>query len=149
MRKRIQIHSLEETKQLAEKLALFIKPGYLITMLGDLGAGKTTFTKYLGQALGVKKTINSPTFTILKEYQGKFPIYHIDAYRLEGMEQDLGLEDIVEGDGLCIVEWPSFLEYCLPKERIEIEIRRSSEEGRDVYIRVIGDKYAAIEENIV
>ncbi len=149
MESKVQVHSLEQTKILADKLASLIRPGYLITMTGDLGAGKTTFTKYLGKALGVKKTINSPTFTILKEYQGRMPIYHIDAYRLEGIIQDLGFDDLFEGDGLCIVEWPSFLEYCLPAERIEIEIRRSDDESREFYIRVIGNKYRSVWEELV
>ncbi len=149
MERKIPIDSLEQTKILAEKLASLVRPGYIITLTGDLGAGKTTFTKYLGKALGVKKTINSPTFTILKEYKGIMPIYHIDAYRLEGMSQDLGFEDLFEGDGLCIVEWPSFIEDCLPTERIEIEIKIAKEEHRDFYIRTIGDKYTSIEEGLV
>lgn len=149
MERKIPIDSLEQTKILAEKLASLVRPGYIITLTGDLGAGKTTFTKYLGKALGVKKTINSPTFTILKEYKGIMPIYHIDAYRLEGMRQDLGFEDLFEGDGLCIVEWPSFIEDCLPTERIEIEIKIAKEEHRDFYIRTIGDKYTPIEEGFV
>ena len=92
--KQIPVCSLEETGELGLKLASLIKPGMLITLSGDLGAGKTTFTKYLGKGLGVKKTINSPTFTILKIYQGtSMPVYHIDAYRLEGITQDLGFEE--------------------------------------------------------
>ena len=88
--KQIPVCSLEETRELGMKLASLIKPGMLITLSGDLGAGKTTFTKYLGKGLGVKKTINSPTFTILKIYQGaSMPVYHIDAYRLEGITQVL------------------------------------------------------------
>lgn len=129
--KQIKVHSIEETNILGEKLAQFIQPGMLITLSGDLGAGKTTFTKSLGKHLGVQKTINSPTFTILKIYQGKMPIYHIDAYRLEGVTQDLGFEEYFEDDGLCIIEWPAFIKDHLPKERLEITITRGSEEHEE------------------
>ena len=90
--KQIPVCSLEETGELGLKLASLIKPGMLITLSGDLGAGKTTFTKYLGKGLGVKKTINSPTFTILKIYQGtSMPVYHIDPI---GWRESLRISDL-------------------------------------------------------
>ena len=147
--KYIEIQFLEDTKQLAEKLASLIEPGMLITLSGDLGAGKTTFTKYLGKGIGVKKTINSPTFTILKIYQGNMPLYHIDAYRLEGITQDLGFEDYFEDDGLCIIEWPQFVEEQLPKERLAITIRRKEDEsdGKRLFIlEPFGVKYEKLVE---
>ena len=104
--KTIEIHSLEETNALAEALAAKVFPGLLVTLKGDLGAGKTTFTKAFGRSLGVNKTINSPTFNILKIYQGSLPFYHIDAYRLEGITQDLGFEEVFADEGVCVVEWP-------------------------------------------
>lgn len=93
--KEIQIHSLEETQMLAQRLAQVLPRPSLITLSGDLGAGKTTFTKALGKALGVKGTINSPTFTILKSYEmdGGWMLHHVDAYRLEGITQELGIEE--------------------------------------------------------
>lgn len=107
--------------------------------------GKTTLTKSIGKALGVKKVINSPTFTILKTYYGKMPLYHIDAYRLEGISQDLGFEEIFEDDGVCVVEWPHYIEEQLPKERLRIEIRRIDEEVRLFIIEGIGKAYEEIE----
>lgn len=149
--KQIEVHSLEETKALGLTVSKLIKPGMLLTLSGDLGAGKTTFTKYLGKGLGVEKTINSPTFTILKIYKGRMPVYHMDAYRLEGIAQDLGFEDYYESDGLCIVEWPNFIEYQLPKERLEIIITRIEDEadGQRLFsFHPIGKLYEAIVEEL-
>ncbi len=143
--KQITIHSLEETEALGLRIASLMEPGMLITLTGDLGAGKTTFTKSLGKGLGVKKTINSPTFTILKIYQGRMPLYHMDVYRLEGIEQDLGFEEYFESDGVCVVEWPNFIEDQLPKNRLEIDIRRMDENSRVFNISGIGEKYSKIE----
>lgn len=147
--KTILIHSLEETKVFAQTIAKHLKPGMLLTLSGDLGAGKTTFTKYLGEAIGVKKTINSPTFTILKVYQGRMPLYHIDAYRMEGIEQDLGFEEYYDGDGVCIVEWPSFIDAQLPQQRLEIRIHRINEDERNIEIDAKGTQYEKILEEFV
>lgn len=147
--KRIEINTIEETNALAKRLSAFLKPGMLITMKGDLGAGKTTFTKAIGKGIGVKKTINSPTFTILKIYHGDMPLYHMDAYRLEGISQDLGFDEYFEGDGLCIVEWPDYMKDQLPQERLEICILRAGDEADEKRIfefRGIGEKYVAVEE---
>lgn len=147
--KQIPVCSLKETGELGLKLASLLKPGMLITLSGDLGAGKTTFTKYLGKGLGVKKTINSPTFMILKIYQGTaMPIYHIDAYRLEGITQDLGFEEYFEDDGLCVIEWPHFIEDQLPMKRLDIAITRQEgeEETRMFTFTPNGSEYEAIVE---
>lgn len=141
----IKLNSLEDTTALGEKIASFLVEGSLITLTGDLGAGKTTLTKAIGKALGVKKTINSPTFTILKTYYGRCPLYHIDAYRLEGMTQDLGFEEVFEDDGVCIVEWPHFIDSILPKERLHITILRLDEDVRLAKIEGIGERYREME----
>ncbi|WP_394219611.1 tRNA (adenosine(37)-N6)-threonylcarbamoyltransferase complex ATPase subunit type 1 TsaE [Halobacillus trueperi] len=115
--------STEETQQMAESLGQRLQPGDVLTLEGDLGAGKTTFTKGLGRGLGVKRTINSPTFTIMKEYQGRIPFYHMDVYRLEESDEDLGFDEYFEGDGVTVVEWAQFIEEFLPDERLDITIR--------------------------
>ncbi len=92
---RLITYSAEQTRALAEKLAGFLSAGSLITLSGQLGAGKTTFTQGLAKGLGVERKVTSPTFTILKIYQGRLPLYHIDAYRLEGLDQDLGFEEYI------------------------------------------------------
>lgn len=142
--KKIVIDSLEETAVLGEKLGSMLFPGALITLSGDLGAGKTTLTKSIGKALGVKKVINSPTFTILKSYKGRLPLFHIDAYRLEGISQDLGFEEVFDADGVCVVEWPHYIESQLPKERLEIEILRSAEDKRTFCLHAKGERYEKI-----
>lgn len=147
--KTIRIHSVQETKVLAEKLANRIrhKPA-LILLEGDLGAGKTTFTKAFGKALGVKRTINSPTFTILKSYQmedGRM-LHHIDAYRMEGITQDLGFEEVFDEDAICVVEWPNFIASFLPKECLKIRIMREGEEERRFECTSYGEAYKHIVE---
>ena len=140
----IKIYSSEETINLGEKIARLIKPGMLITLKGDLGAGKTTFTKGIGKGLDIKKAINSPTFTIMKIYNGRMPLYHIDAYRLEEHFQDLGFEEYVNGDGLCVVEWSDFIEEILPAERLAISIDYDGEEARKITLNPIGKDYESL-----
>lgn len=113
----------DETTRLAEKLAVLLRPGDVITLEGDLGAGKTTFAKGIGAGLGVRRTINSPTFTIVKEYQGELPLYHMDVYRLEGSEEDIGFDEYFHGDGISIVEWPKFIQPYLPDHRLDISLK--------------------------
>lgn len=118
----LTMHSEEETIGLAKELARLLKAGDVITLEGDLGAGKTTFTKGLAQGLGVKRTVNSPTFTMIKEYKGDLPLYHMDVYRLENSEEDIGFEEYFAGDGISVVEWAQFIETFLPDERLSINI---------------------------
>ncbi|SEA92719.1 tRNA threonylcarbamoyladenosine biosynthesis protein TsaE [Thalassobacillus cyri] len=116
--------------ELARKLGERLQAGDVLTLEGDLGAGKTTFTKGLGQGLGVKRTINSPTFTIVKEYEGRIPLYHIDAYRLEDSEEDIGFEEYFQGDGVTVVEWAQFIQEYLPERRLDLTITYLDESGR-------------------
>lgn len=148
MEKTWSIYSVDETIDLANQLASLLPEHALLTLSGDLGAGKTTFTKALGKAMGVKKVINSPTFTILKSYaiEDGRNLYHIDAYRLEGIEQDLGFEEVFDDDmGICVVEWPAFIASQLSSERLEIVIQRE-EEKRIFQIHAIGKKYEKVLE---
>ena len=90
----------EETMDFAERLGELLQPNQVITLDGDLGAGKTTFTKGLAKGLGVKRTVNSPTYTIVKEYRGRMPLYHMDVYRLEDSEEDIGFDEYFSGEGV-------------------------------------------------
>src|SRR5699024_9340822 len=103
MKQQIQTGSEVETMKLAAKLASLLKPGDVITLEGDLGAGKTTFTKGIAHGLGVKRVVNSPTFTIIKEYSGELPLYHMDVYRLENSDEDIGFTDYFQADGISVV----------------------------------------------
>lgn len=123
-------HSALETKQMATALGQNIEHGILITLQGDLGAGKTTFAQGLAKGLDIEKTVNSPTFTISKIYQGRLNLIHIDAYRLEGLHQNLGFDEFFDPQWVCVVEWPKYIEDTLPKERIDIRIERIDEFSR-------------------
>lgn len=145
---KIKIKSKKETELFGEKLGNLCSAGTCITLNGDLGAGKTTLTKAIGKALGVTKTISSPTFTILKIYNGKLPLYHIDAYRLEGIEQDLGFEEMMEDDGVCVIEWGEFIQEILPTERLDITIRALNDEEREFECFAYGKRYEKILEKL-
>ena len=124
-------HSLEETQNLAKKIAEVLFKGAVITLDGDLGAGKTTFTQGVGLALGIKEKINSPTFNILKCYfSGKLPLYHIDAYRLEDqVNAVIGLEEVIEGDGICLIEWAKFIPNLI-NNALNVTIERVDDTSR-------------------
>ena len=137
MEKVIKVNNLEETIALGNRLGLLLQPNMLLTLSGDLGAGKTTFTKGIGQGLGITKVINSPTFTILKQYQGRLNLSHFDAYRLEGQDDDLGFEEIFDSDDVCVVEWANFIEDILPVDRLTIEIKKIDENIREFVFKKI------------
>lgn len=127
----IKTQSASETAKLAERLSLYLRPGDVITLEGDLGAGKTTFTKGIANGLGVKRTVSSPTFTIVKEYLGELPLYHMDVYRLENSEEDIGFSEYFNGNGISVVEWAHFIEPFLPKDRLNINITYVNEHARN------------------
>ncbi|TLS35278.1 tRNA (adenosine(37)-N6)-threonylcarbamoyltransferase complex ATPase subunit type 1 TsaE [Pseudalkalibacillus caeni] len=136
--------SPEETHKLGKRLGEMLEPGSVLTLEGDLGAGKTTFTKGLAVGLGVERVVNSPTFTIIKEYQGRIPLYHMDVYRLEDSDDDLGFEEYFDGEGVTVVEWARFIKAVLPEEKLMIEIYHESESVRRIQLRPIGSYYEAL-----
>ena len=146
MEKVIKVNNLEETIALGNRLGLLLQPNMLLTLSGDLGAGKTTFTKGIGQGVGITKVINSPTFTILKQYQGRLNLSHFDAYRLEGQDDDLGFEEIFDSDDVCVVEWANFIEDILPVDRLTIEIKKIDENIREFVFKTNSEKYAQVVE---
>ncbi len=126
----------EETIELGRKIGRLLKPGDVIAMTGTLAAGKTTITKGIAEALGVDDVITSPTFCLISEYNGKMPLYHMDVYRLEGAEDfiNLGVEDMLYGDGVCIVEWSEKVASELPKRTIKMTITPNADGSRDIEI---------------
>lgn len=138
------INTLEETQALAMRLAELVELQYTITLEGDLGAGKTTFTQSFAKGLGVKRTVNSPTFTIMKQYVGRIPLNHLDVYRLEDSDEDLGWEEIFYGDAVTVVEWAHLIQEDLPEERLAIEIIRIDETKRKFVLKPIGEKYVRL-----
>ncbi len=117
------VYSEEDTLNLANHLATLLKPRDVITLEGDLGAGKTTFTKGLAKGLGIKRTVNSPTFTIIKEYtNGRLPLYHMDVYRLSDSMEDLGFDEYFHGSGVTVIEWAHIIKDQLPEHLLAIAI---------------------------
>lgn len=144
-----QVHALEETEAFALKLAELVEPQYTITLEGDLGAGKTTFTQSFAKGLGVKRTVNSPTFTIMKQYEGRMPLNHLDVYRLGDSDEDLGWDEIFYGEAVTVVEWAHLIEDELPKERLAIEITRLDETSRKFVLKPIGEQYVRLCEELL
>lgn len=137
----------EDTEKLAKKIAQFLKPQDIILLDGDLGAGKTTFTKGLALGLGIKKNVKSPTFTIVREYhEGRLPLYHMDVYRLENGAEDMGIDDYLFGEGVCVVEWASMIEDILPKDRLDIKVYREDEMSRRIELTPVGEFYESVRE---
>ncbi|ALS79721.1 tRNA (adenosine(37)-N6)-threonylcarbamoyltransferase complex ATPase subunit type 1 TsaE [Planococcus sp. ANT_H30] len=137
----IMLNSPEETEVFAATLARKLEPGDLLTLAGGLGAGKTTFTKGLAKGLGIQRMVNSPTFTILKQYSGRLDLNHFDVYRLENSEEDIGFDEFFSSEAVSVIEWAIFIEDYLPKERLEITINRQSEQGREIILKPIGKRY--------
>ncbi|MCL7748820.1 tRNA (adenosine(37)-N6)-threonylcarbamoyltransferase complex ATPase subunit type 1 TsaE [Halalkalibacter alkaliphilus] len=135
---KLKTESPEETMQLAEKLAEIVQPGDVITLEGDLGAGKTSFTKGFAKGLGVKRVVNSPTFTIIKEYKGRIPLYHMDVYRMEDEMEDLGLEEYFYGEGVSVIEWPSMIPNQLPEDCLAISLFHLGETSREITVQTSG-----------
>lgn len=123
------------TKALAAKIMAFLYPGDVVLLTGDLGAGKTTFVGGALESLGYKEHVISPTFNILKCYFDTKPnIFHIDAYRLENQNIDIGLEEFIEGEGVTFIEWPKFIAPLIPPKHLEISIKRLSDSEREIVV---------------
>jgi tRNA threonylcarbamoyladenosine biosynthesis protein TsaE len=151
----IMYHSLEETRVFAKKLTAYLKIGDVLALDGDLGAGKTEFSRALIHGFGFNEDVPSPTFNLLQIYEPdpkdqKTPtIWHFDLYRLEQPEEafELGIEDAFEG-GLSLIEWPSRLGTYLPSDMLAIYIKRTEKEGARKFILAGGDKWQKKLENL-
>ena len=138
----IYSHSLDETNKLAKILANNLKSESIILLSGDLGAGKTTLVGGILNELGYKDHVVSPTFNILKCYFDVAPnVFHIDAYRLEDQNHDIGLEEFIEGEGICFIEWPKFIEELIPNRNLKINIYRIDDNSRKFEIIDETDSY--------
>lgn len=138
--------SPEETECLAARLAFFLRAGDVICLRGDLGMGKTTWTRGLVRGLGSPAPVSSPTFTLLHEYMGgRLPAYHADAYRLRGPDdaQNTGLDDYLSrADGVIVIEWPERIESVLPEERLDILLEETGDDSRRLTLRLQGPRWA-------
>ncbi|PPA81711.1 tRNA (adenosine(37)-N6)-threonylcarbamoyltransferase complex ATPase subunit type 1 TsaE [Brevibacillus laterosporus] len=140
--------SQQATQEFAEKLAQLLMPGDFLALEGNLGAGKTTFTQGLARGLGVKRVVNSPTFTIIKEYAGRLPLYHMDVYRVADQVDDLGLDEYFYGDGVCVVEWASLIPDYVPEDRMTIHLLQQGENVRLCRLEVVGKRSEQVGKEI-
>lgn len=132
--KTIESNSEQDTFCLGVKLGQEAKPGQVFTLIGDLGTGKTVFTKGLAEGLEIKEPVSSPTFTIVQIYEeGRLPFYHFDVYRIGDVEEmdEIGYEDYVYGQGVSLIEWANLIEEILPQHYIEVKIEKDLEKGFD------------------
>ena len=141
--------SIEDTLELAENLESEKFPGMIICLNGELGSGKTVFVKGFAQALGIKETITSPTFNLVKEYNGEAKLYHMDVYRLEKDVESIGLPDYFGKDGVVIIEWADMIEKYLPEERLEIKFTAIDENKRLLKIIPYGQRYEELCEAVL
>lgn len=145
------LHNLEETEQFAQAIGQVAQPGDVLILSGDLGAGKTTLTKGIALGLGITQMIKSPTYTIIREYEGgRLPLYHMDIYRVTEGAGDLGLEEYFEGDGLSVVEWGTLLAEDLPADYLELTLAQvtGNEGAREVTLTPHGEQGAAFLDRI-
>ncbi|MGN1341782.1 MAG: tRNA (adenosine(37)-N6)-threonylcarbamoyltransferase complex ATPase subunit type 1 TsaE [Bacilli bacterium] len=145
---KITVHSDNETIAIAQNIESEKFPGMVICLNGDLGSGKTVFAKGFAHAMGIEE-ITSPTFTIIKEYNGELPLYHMDVYRIEDTNEELGIEEYFDKGGVTIIEWANIIKDILPEERLDIKFKIVDENTRVIVLNPHGDKYINICEAII
>jgi tRNA threonylcarbamoyladenosine biosynthesis protein TsaE len=147
---RAHTKSAEDTKELASSLAALAKPGDLVLLAGDLGSGKTTFAQGFGAGLGVQEPIVSPTFTLVRTYQGRLPLVHCDVYRLDHLQEviDLGLGEHLDDGAVALVEWGDVIAPSLPADFLEVRLdyaaleQAEADDDRSLQLRVVGPTWS-------
>jgi len=131
--------SEEETVKKGREFAKGLKPGSVVALYGDLGAGKTQFVKGVCQALDVKEVVNSPTFTIVNEYHGTLPVFHIDLYRMNNVDEifGIGFDEYLESGGVCLVEWAEKLNGIMPERRYDVKMSVVDNSTREITVAFI------------
>ena len=134
--------SAKETRALAARLATSLRPGDVLLLFGDMGAGKSELTRGIASGLGIDGPVSSPSFTILQVYEdGRVPLYHFDWYRMESVEElyELGMEEYLGGDGIAVVEWPTRCPEAVPESYLEITFTPLGEDTREITWRSVGN----------
>lgn len=147
----VKANNLHDTDKIGKIIGECLKGGTVICLEGDLGAGKTTLTQSIAKGLDVKDYVTSPTFTIIKEYVGRLKLYHMDAYRLDSEDDmyDLGYDEYINSDGVCIIEWASNIKGLIPKSAINITINNNYENNnRELIINGDGEQYNILKEEL-
>ena len=132
-------NSQEETRELGKKIAVALNAGDIVALVGDLGSGKTTFVQGLAEGLGISNQVKSPSFTIVNEYKGKFPLYHNDLYRLDSLDDipHTGIEDVIYGGGVVVIEWAERALPLLPPEYTLIRFYYTGENTRRIEVEEV------------
>ena len=146
---KVTTYNEEGTIELAQNFESEKFPNMIICLDGELGSGKTVFTKGIAMALGIKENITSPTFTIIKEYDGELPLYHMDVYRLDGVTDGIGIEEYFTKGGVVVIEWADTIKDILPKERLDIKFRVIDENKRLIMLMPHGRKYEELCEAVL
>jgi len=149
--KRTMSFSDRDTEELGRRLGQALKPGSFIALEGDLGAGKTAFTRGIARGLGIDDPITSPTYTLVQEYEGRLPLYHFDVYRLDDPDEflEIGAEEYFYGEGVTVVEWPQQVEDYLPSERLVVRIEKGSKDNeRELVWLPKGQQYMELVKEI-
>lgn len=131
----LKLRNEDDTRALGLRIADALESGDVVALIGDLGTGKTALTKYIAEGLGITEEINSPTFTIVKEYRsGRLPLYHFDVYRLGSGDEllDIGAEEMLDGDGACVIEWADIVADVLPSDALAIRLDYGDSEGERI-----------------
>lgn len=145
----LKTNSKAETVALGVKIAKYLVPNSVVTLAGDLGAGKTTLVSGIAKGLGIIEQVTSPTFNIMKCYFHKpISLYHIDAYRLDGVNKDIGLEEFIDGDGVCVVEWPNYISEMLPLNALEIVIHNLGDDVRELSFSSTDKRFESLIKSI-
>ncbi|WP_161979234.1 tRNA (adenosine(37)-N6)-threonylcarbamoyltransferase complex ATPase subunit type 1 TsaE [Streptococcus sp. S784/96/1] len=134
----LYIHNENELIAFGEQLGRLLESGQVLILTGDLGAGKTTFTKGIAKGLEISQMIKSPTYTIVREYEGRLPLYHLDVYRIGDDPDSIDLDDFLYGDGVCVIEWGELLSE-LPADYLEVKLSHKSD-GRQLEMMAYGSR---------
>ncbi len=148
MEYKFTMRSEMDTIEFAQNLESEKFPNMVICLNGELGSGKTIFTKGFANALGVNETVTSPTFTIIKEYEGELPLYHMDVYRLDGKVDGVGIEDYYHKGGVVIIEWANTIKDILPLHRLDIKFKIAGENSRILVVTPHGTEYEELCEAV-
>ncbi len=149
MEYKLTMRSEMDTIAFAQNLESEKFPNMVICLNGELGSGKTVFTKGFANALGIDETITSPTFNIIKEYDGELPLYHMDVYRLDGNTEGLGLEEYFTKGGVVIIEWAKTIKDVLPEKRLDIKFKVAGENTRILVVTPHGKEYEELCEAVL
>ena len=149
MQYKITTNSEDDTIELAQNIESEKFPNMVICLEGDLGSGKTIFAKAFASSMGITDNITSPTFTIIKEYEGELKLFHMDVYRLSDLKQDIGITEYFKRNGVCIIEWADLIPDLLPKNRLDIKIKVINENTRVFIITPHGEKYENLCEMVL